>query len=160
MARNFIEINQKEMSEAIATFDKAREAFGDSWLKTTQARRARKHFVPDMKRGSHSARLMKMISVTQAKKWTGGGASVRVGVVKNDADLFPDFSAQALASVLEYGTEERFRKLSKAGIITGRVSTGRVKETSKLREAYEKNKEPFMDDVERSIDKKFEKELR
>jgi hypothetical protein len=62
--------------------------------------------------------------------------------------------------VLEYGTEERFRKLSKAGIITGRVSTGRVKETSKLREAYEKNKEPFMDDVERSIDKKFEKEMR
>lgn len=156
MARSFIEIKESDFQETVRFFNEAAEAFGDRWLKDTQARRARKHFVPKMKSNVHSARLMDMISVTTARKFTRGPRSVRVGVVKNDASLFPKFSAQALASVLEYGTDERFRQ---TGIFSAE-STGSVSPHPALRPAWDENVGPFMEDVERSIEKKFDKETR
>lgn len=156
MARNFVQIRESDFQETVRFFNEAAEAFGDRWLKDTQARRARKHFVPAMKNNVHSARLMQMISVTTARKHTRGPRSIRVGVVKNDANLFPKFSAQALASVLEYGTDERFRQ---TGIFSAE-STGAVSAHPALRPAYDSNVEPFMKDVERSIEKKFDKETR
>lgn len=155
---NAVEINDKEFKEAVKSFDDlAKQVSDDKWVRTTQARKARKHFVPAMRRGSHSAKLVPMISVTQAKRFRGGPRSVRVGVVKNDASKFPKFSAQALASVIEYGTKERFRELVTAGIITGRQSTGEMPEIPFLRPAFDGNVGAFMNDVESTILDKLEK---
>lgn len=153
-----VEINDREFREAIQSFDDlARQVGDDKWIRTTQARKARKHFVPPMRRNSHSARLVDMINVTQAKKYRGGPRSVRVGVVKNDVSKFPKFSAQALASVIEYGTKERFRELVTAGVITGRQSTGEMPSIPFLRPAFDNNQKQFMDDVESTILDKLEK---
>lgn len=129
------------------------------YLKNRQAYYARKHFVPAMKRNSHSARLSKgnIISVTQAKKFTSR-LGVRVGVINNDPDEFPDFSAQALAAVIEYGTAERYRELKRAGFVTGRQSTGEMPAAPFLRPAWDANVSQFMKDVEGAIIKKVEKE--
>lgn len=153
-AASFVQIDEQEFQETVAFFDEAAEAFGDRWLKNTQARRARKHFVPAMQQKSHSARLVDMISVTTAKKYTAGPRSIRVGVVKNDTEKFPKFSAQALASVLEYGTDERFQQ---TGVFSAK-STGSLSPTPALRPAWDENVDGFMQDVERSIEKKFDKE--
>lgn len=153
---NIIYISERDFQDTIEFFDKAADAFGDRWLKNTQARRARKHFVPAMQQKVHSARLMEMISVTTARKYTKGPRSIRVGVVKNDTSLFPKFSAQALASVLEYGTEERFIK---TGVFSAK-STGSMPSSPALRPGFDENVDPFMHDVERSIEKKFDKETR
>lgn len=154
---NAIEINEREFKEAIKSFDDmAKQVGDDKWVRTTQARHARKHFVPAMKRASKSDDIADMISVTQAKKFRGGPRSVRVGVIKNDASKFPAFSAQALASVIEYGTNERFRELKFAGIITGRQSTGEMPSAPFLRPAYDNNVGAFMADVEQAFLKKIE----
>lgn len=158
-AANTITINQAEFQSAIDSFDDAADVFGGRWLKNTQARKARKHFVPDMRRGSPSDRIREMITVTTAKKYTRGPRSIRVGVVKNDPDMFPDFSAQALASVLEHGTVERYRQVRRAGFVVGRVSTGKVKPQPFLRPAFDQNKAKFMADMEDAIQKKIEKEF-
>lgn len=154
---NTVEINDREFKKAIQSFDDlAKQVNDDKWVRTTQARKARKHFVPTMRRNSHSTRLADMVNVTQAKKYRGGPRSVRVGVVKNDVAKFPTFSAQGLAAVIEYGTDERFRELKKLGIVTGRQSTGEMPSKPILRPAYDNNVDAFMDDVEDTILKKLE----
>lgn len=157
--QSFIELerNEQEFVDALEVFDQMHDAVDSKYIKTVQARKARKHFVPAMQRGSHSVRLEDMISVTQAKKYTSK-YSVRVGVVKNDVDKFPDFSAQALASVIEYGTGERYRQLKAAGLVTGRVSTGAMPAAPFLRPGWDNNVKAFMDDVESSLEDKVMRE--
>jgi len=99
-----------------------------------------------------------MISRTVAKKRVGPTPGVLVGVIKNDTDIFPKFSAQALASVLEHGTPERFRKTRSIGLITGKVSTGKVNPMPFLRPAYDLNIRGVITKTEESITKKVMKE--
>lgn len=148
--RNYIEVNKAEFDAAINEFDKMIKAIDESEAKKIQRRYAKKHFVGPMKTDSHSARLMDMISVTTAKRYTPPWG-VRVGVVKNDKDKFPKFSAQGLAAVIEYGTAERYRSLRRAGIITGRVSTGAMPAAPWLRKNWDMNVRAFMNDVQQAI---------
>lgn len=165
---NAVSINEKEFREAIDSFDEMRESIDDSrWMKSMLRRRSNKHFIGEMKRNSPSGqvgsehdqdRLAKMIGVTTARKWAPNWG-VRIGVVKNDPNLFPDVSAQGLASMLEHGTKERYRRLVSAGIVTGRVSLGRIDDSHAwLRAAYDRNVDGFMRDVEKSLTKKVMKE--
>lgn len=159
MAQPMVDIDTQleGLNDALRDLEKMHDSITPKYLKTVQARKARKHFVPAMKRNSHSARLVDMISVTQAKKYTSR-LGVRVGVVKNDPDKFPKFSAQALASVIEYGTAERYRQLKSLGLVTGRQSTGAMPAAPFLRPAWDSNVKAFMDDVEDAIIKKVQKE--
>lgn len=152
-----IDTQLEGLNDALRDLEKMHDSIDAKYLKTVQARKARKHFVPAMQRRSHSARLVDMISVTQAKKYTSR-LGVRVGVVKNDKDRFPKFSAQALAAVIEYGTAERYRQLKTLGIVTGRASTGSMPAAPFLRPAWDANVKQFMDDVKDAIIKKVQKE--
>ena len=153
--RNFIDLNETEFADALKSFERMSDSIDGRYLKNTQARIARKRMVPDMRRGSKSTRIEKMISVTTAKR-RAGPLGIKVGVVKNDPDLFPTFSAPALASVIEYGTAERYRQLQALGLITGRVSTGSMPAAPFLRPAWDKNVLSLMDDVERLVLKRIE----
>src|SRR5699024_3555909 len=92
------------------------------YLKNTQRRKA-KPMLQDMKANSHSTSLVPMHGITTAKR-RAGDLGIKIGVIKNDPTQFPNLSAQALASVIEYGTAERYRTLKAAGFVTGRASTG------------------------------------
>lgn len=153
-----VQINQKELSEALQSLDNMIEAIDDSkFVKSLFRRQAKTHFVGDMKRNSPSVRLAKMVDVTTSKKLTGSFGA-RVGVVRNDVSLFPKISAQGLASILEHGTVERFRNSKRAGIVTGRVSLGKVESEPWLRPSWDSNVEGFIRDTEDSIVRKIEKQ--
>lgn len=151
---NVIEINEAEFQSAIKSFDKMIHSMNEKEVRKIQKASAKVYFIEEMKRNSHSVRLERMISVTVAKKNHVPPYGVRIGVVKNDNALFPDFSAQALASVIEYGTAERYRQLKAAGFVTGRVSTGKMPVAPFLRPAWDANVLAFMQDVERAIQQK------
>lgn len=149
-----VSVEEKEFAEALQVFEKMEESITPRWLKNTQRRAAMKEMVPAMRRNSLSTRLEDFISVTTAKK-RAGDLGIKVGVVKNDVDTFPDFSAQALASVIEYGTAERHRELKAAGIlVTGRQSTGVMPAAPFLRPAWDAHVKSFMDDVQDAIERK------
>lgn len=152
---NFIDLNETEFAKALKSFERMSDSIDGRYLKNTQARIARKKMVPDMRQGSKSTRIEKMISVTTAKR-RAGPLGIKVGVVKNDPNMFPTFSAQALSSVIEYGTAERYRELKALGFITGRVSTGEMPAAPFLRPAWDKNVLGLMDDVERLVLKRIE----
>lgn len=126
------------------------------WMKSTLRRRS-KPIVQAMRRNASgyvgSSRIAEMVGVTTAKRRAGDWGA-KVGVVKNDPDKFQDFTAQALASVIEYGTDERFRKLKAGAFITGRQSTGRMPAMPFLRPAWDQNVNAFMNGVEDSIERK------
>lgn len=155
MPGNAIEfnLNQREFNQAIKELVEKKKAVDSKFIKSAYRRNLR-GMVNQMKQDSHSARLVPMISITTAKR-RAGPLGARVGVTKNDASKFPDFSAQALASVLEYGTEERFRNLRGLGLITGRQSTGRITPKPFLRPAFDAHVRPFMDGVTQAINKKL-----
>lgn len=157
MARKNQHGNVVGLGEAIQALNEMSKLVkDDKWVQSVQYRRANKHFIPAMKRNSKSKRLPKMIGITRAKKYVKSPRGIRMGVIKNDADLFPKFTAQATASVIEYGTDERFRELSKFGITTGRQSTGEMPSAPFLRPAYDNNVGAFMADVEQTFLKKIE----
>lgn len=150
-----VSVQEKEFVEALKSFERMEEAITPRWLKNTQRRYAGP-MVNDMKRNSKSARLEPMIGVTTAKK-RAGDLGIKVGVVKNDVDAFPEFSAQAMASVIEYGTAERYRQLKAAGFVTGRVSTGRMPAAPWLRPAWDRHVSTMMDKTEQAILRKIDK---
>ena len=152
-----IDIELEGLKKSLQDLERMDKAITPRYLKTVEKRKSDKHFVPEMKAQSHSVRIQEMISTTTAKKFTSR-LGVRVGVVKNDKTLFPKFSAQALASVIEYGTAERFRQIKKAGFVVERVSTGKMPASPWLRKAWDNNVEAFMNDVEKAIKRKVEKE--
>lgn len=154
---NYIEIDDKQWMEALKSFENMSDSIDSKYLKSTQARVARKRMIPDMRRGSKSRRLMKLIDVTTSKK-RAGEFGIKVGVVKNGSKSeFPKFSAPALASVIEYGTAERYRNLKSIGLITGRQSTGSMPMAPFLRPSWDANVRGLMDDVERLVLARIEK---
>lgn len=157
---NFIDISleDREFQAMLRSVEKMHDSITPQWMKTTQ-RRKLQPMVQDMKVRSKSSRIAEMISVTTAKK-RAGEFGAKVGVVKNDTSLFPKFSAQALASVIEYGTDERFRTLKAGVLVTGRQSTGSVKPYPFLRPAWDANKESFMKATEEAILNKVERDGR
>lgn len=154
MAANAIEfkMNQREFRESLKEIQRMENSITPKWMKSTLRRRS-KPIAEAMKRNSKSTRIAKMVGVTTARRRTGEWGA-KVGVVKNDVTLFPKFSAQALASVTEYGTGERYRKLKKGVVVTGRQSTGSMPADPFLRPAWDQQVGPFMNGVVDSIDRK------
>jgi hypothetical protein len=138
------------------------DAVDEDWLKQTIRRKARP-IVNEMKQRSYSARLLPTIGMTTRKKYTGGGGAVRIGVVKNDADVFENISSFGLAAILEYGTPERFRSAKVGGIVTGKISTGKIevgrgkKIKPFLRPAWDNNRTKLIKEVEKTINWKIER---
>lgn len=148
-----IRVNEAEFRQGLDLLKKASKSLNKKWTLSLLRRKARP-IVNDMKTSSPSNRIAKMISITTSKKYTKG-AGIRLGVVHNNKAMFPKFSAQALASVLEYGTVERFRRLKKLGIITGRISTGRVTSAPYLRPAWHGGRERMISETVKEIKKKI-----
>lgn len=138
--------------EAELYLKRASESLGSKFLKTT-LRRNSAAIVAAMKSGSPSVKLMSVIGATTSQRLAGAG--VRLGVIKNNPSLFPDFSAQATASVIEYGTAERYRQLKSGGLITGRVSTGRISPKPFLRPAWVSGKGIMISKTVSAIKKKI-----
>lgn len=155
---NAVWIDQQEFNQALKSFADMRNALEPRYMKNVQARVARRTIIPAMKARSKSARLDKMISVTTAKR-RSGDLGIKVGVVKNDTSLFPKFSAPALASVIEYGTAERYRTLKRFGLVTGQQSTGEMPEAPFLRPGWDSTVSQFMREVEDALEKKVMKEV-
>ena len=157
MARDsFIDVSTKGFEDALRSLEQMSESITPRYMKNTQRRKAQP-IVQDMRRRSHSRTLMPMIGTTTSKK-RAGELGIRIGVVKNDPNDFDDISAPALASIIEYGTKERFRQLSAAGITTGRASTGSMPSYPFLRPAWDAGVMQFMADVEELITKRVQKE--
>lgn len=148
---NVIEVDKAEFDAAIRYIESMRKSLDEKWLKATM-RRNSNPIVEDMRQRSHSVRLMDMIGITTAKRRAGNG--VRIGVIKNDPQKFPKFSAQGLAAVLEYGTQERFRKLKALGLITGRQSTGSITAKPFLRPAWRMGINGMINKTVKAIEKK------
>ena len=132
----------------MSSIQKMQKSLDEKWVKQTHARNMRP-IAQAMKANSKSARISRMIGVTTAKSKTPDYGA-RVGVIKNDPALFPDFSAPALASVIEYGTDERFRGTGGA-IVTGAVPTGRIKPSPFLRPAWDHHAGRMMKNIEEAI---------
>lgn len=131
------------------------KALDEKWVKQTHARNMRP-IAQAMKANSKSSRIARMIGVTTAKSKTPDYGA-RVGVIKNDSALFPDFSAPALASVIEYGTDERFRGTG-GSVVTGAVPTGRVKPSPFLRPAWDHHARRMIKNIEEAIIQKVNRE--
>lgn len=153
-----IQVNRQEMAEFKREMKRMEKALDRKKINSIQRRNARP-IEQDMANNAPSTRIAKMVAITtrQTKRPRAPRVGVRIGVINNDPALFPDFTAPALASVLEYGTEERFRTLESGGFITGRVSTGRMPDTHKwLRKAWDRNVKQFVNKTERSYIKAVE----
>lgn len=116
-------------------------------LKTTESR---------MKSTAPIQKFVPVIAMTTAKRRGVPPGGVRIGVVKNDTTAFPNFSAPALASVFEYGTPERFRRLKTLGIVTGRASTGRFTAKPWLRKAMDDTYPIYHKEFLASVDKEVD----
>lgn len=151
---NAIKVDQTEMRAFKREIERLESALNRKKINSIQRRNARP-MLNDMKAGSKSARIAKMTAITtrQSKRPTAPKVGIRIGVINNDPSMFPDFSAPALASVLENGTPERFRTLKSAGIITGRQSTGSVTAEPWLRSAWDRNEQAFISKTLKSYEK-------
>lgn len=153
---NVIEV--EGMDEALREFERLKKSMEREEINKIQRRHARP-MLSDMKSNSPSNRIASMTAITtrQRKRPRAPRIGIRIGVINNDASLFPDFSAPALASVLEHGTAERFRKAAVSfGIVIGTQSTGSVTASPWLRPAWDTNKERFIAKTIRSMEKKVQ----
>lgn len=150
-----IELDEDDFQEALDDIQQMYDNIDEKWLKQTLRRKV-KPIERSAKINSHSKSLMKVIGTSMSKKNVGDNISARVGVVKNDPNLFPDINAYALASILEYGTVERFREVTnKYGAVVDTQSTGRVSgSNSWLRASYDKNIDKVIRDFESTIEKR------
>lgn len=148
---NVITINEREYRDAWKYFDEVKKSLDPKFLKKT-LRKNSHPIVIAMQAKSPSKNMVKMIGATTAKR-RAGMAGVRIGVIKNNAALFPTFSAPALAAMFEYGTRERFRKLKWMGLVTRLVSTGRMTSVPFLRPAWDGLKARMIDNTIRDIKK-------
>lgn len=152
--RNAIQVDASEMGEFKAEMRRMEKALDRDTVNSIQRRNARP-MLQDMRSSSPSTRIAKMTAITtrQSKRPRAPRIGIRIGVINNDPGLFPDFSAPALASVLEHGTGERFRTLKRGGIITGRQSTGSVKASPWLRRAWDRNAQQFISKTIKSYER-------
>lgn len=149
-----LQINEKEFIEAVELAERMHNAITPKWIKSTMRRNLRP-MVSAMKSASKSTRIAKMIGVTTAVK-RAGPMGAKVGITRNNAELFPDIRAQALASIIEYGvSKERFRQLTAGAVVTGRQSTGTMPAAPFLRPSWDAHVGAFMAATEDSIDKKI-----
>jgi hypothetical protein len=152
-----VQIEEAEFAASLAAVERMHEAVTPRWIKSTQ-RRNLKPMVAAMKANSKSTRIARMIGVTTARR-RAGELGAKVGVVKNDATLFPKISAPALGSIIEYGvSEERFRTLRAGVFVTGRQSTGTMPAAPFLRPAWDAHVRSFMESTEQAIADKIERE--
>ena len=153
-----VTIDQKEFNESIKALKDMEESIDSRWIKNTLRRKA-KPIKTRMQATAHSSSFVPLTGITTAKKRSGEG--IKVGIIKNDPSEFPTLSAPALASVLEYGTPERFRQVTNSsGIITGRASTGSVTPVPWIRKAYDSEIRGVIKDFEKSTVKRVEKNAR
>lgn len=151
-------VKEREFSRALKQLVKDKNAIDRKFINSALTRNARP-ILNDMKSNSKSDRIARMTAITtrQSKRPKAPKIGVRVGVINNDTSLFPTFTAPALASVIEYGTAERFRKL-KAGIfVTGRQSTGEMPSAPFIRPAWDNNINSLISKTEQSILRKLDK---
>lgn len=151
-----VEMSEREWKAALSEIQRKSKAVNSPWMKSTHRRNLRP-IANAMRMNSKSARISKMVGITTAVRRTGDFGA-KVGVVKNDPSDFPTFSAPALASVIEYGTEERFRGRRSGGFVTGAISTGEIQPAPFLRPAWDTNVRGFMDTTEKDILDKIETE--
>jgi HK97 gp10 family phage protein len=134
------------MAEVRKTLDRVLKAnSGAAYNKIL--RKASKPMLDEMVTNAPAAdndNVQRNVGITTSRKYTHG-TGVRIGVVKNKTMNLPNFSAQALASALEYGTVERVRSTGGA--------TGAVRPRPWLRPAYEKNIGSMISQVEAEVDK-------
>lgn len=150
-----MELDRREFQRTVNSVNRMKKSVNSPWFKGTSAKYMRP-IAQAMKANSKSSRIARMIGVTTAKSKTPDYGA-RVGVIKNDPSQFPDFSAPALASVIEYGTDERFRGTGGA-IVTGAVPTGRVKPSPFLRPAWDHHAGRMMKNIEEAIIQKVTRE--
>lgn len=145
MASNAIEITKAEFRKFNKEIDRISKSLDRDTVNSIQRRNATPMLM-DMKAGAKSERIAEMTAITtrQSKRPRAPKVGIRIGVINNDPGLFPTFSAPALASILENGTDERFRKLKKAGFIIGRQSTGSVNAGPWLRPAWDRHVQNFI----------------
>lgn len=154
----YITIDKVGFTEAVRMFKNMHESLDERWMKNTQARRLRP-IANEMKRETRSRRLMRVIGVTTSRK-KAPRMGAKVGVIKNNVSLFPKFSSYATASVIERGTDERFRHTRAGSFITGRISTGKMPADPFIFKTWNRNKRQFFRDMADSIERKIEKEAR
>ena len=154
MGRNFIEINERELSAALADLRNKATELDEKRARQIQHKNLRPMRMA-MVAGSKSARIGRMIGVTAAKKYAPP-FGVRIGVVKNKVSEFPVINAQGLAAIIEYGTDERFAKVRTGGVVTGGISRGSMPAEPWLRRAYDANVRGFVRDTERDYIKEIE----
>jgi len=153
MPRSNITIDRREM----AAFRKEIKRMMESLDHKTMAKiheRNLQGMVIDMQVNAPSDRFVPVIDVdTKPKRRPHVPVrGARIGVVKNRARLFPTLSAPALASVLEYGTRERFR-----GGVLSLASTGKVTQRkSWLRRAWDRRVGMYMTGAQRDIIREVE----
>ena len=150
------EISEKDVQAVLQTLQDMSEAVDPKDLKGI-IRRNSKPIERAMKVSSPSTRLKGVIGITSSKKKTGGEGRVKVGIIKNDPTIFKKISSFGLASILEHGTPERFRGLSKGILVVGRASTGKVEPDPFLRPSYDANIRGVIQKTEESVIKKVQK---
>lgn len=152
-----IDVHEVGLKEAKAEMHRMAESLERKKINSIERRNA-KPMLTAMKQGSPSPRIADMTAITtrQSKRPTAPPIGIRIGVINNDAGKFPDFTAPALASVLEHGTQERFRRAATSfGITIGVASTGSVSPSPWLRPAWDSNVKQF---VAKTI-KSFERQV-
>jgi hypothetical protein len=142
-ANAMIRIDEREFRDASRYLRLVSKSLDKKWFNKTLKSKAAP-IIEEMKVNSPSKRLAKMTGSTTSKKRSGG---IRLGVIKNDPELFPKFSAQATAAVNEYGTVERSRKM--------RGSTGQITPKPYLRPAWMRGRNTMINNVVNEIKKRI-----
>ena len=152
-----VNVNDQEFKRLTDTIKKMERSLDITWMKRTHARNLRP-IRSAMIANSKSSRIAAMIGITTALKKTPPYGA-KVGVINNSKALFPKFSAPATASVIEYGTDERFRVSKKfAGVAVGAASTGKMKPAPFLRPAWDMGAPEYIRKTEKDIVDKVQKD--
>ena len=151
-----VNVNDQEFRRLTNTIKKMERSLDITWMKRTHKKNLESTRIA-MISNAPSSRIANMIGITTAiRKTPPYGA--KVGVIHNDKTQFPTFSAPALASVIEYGTDERFRGVKAVGVVVGAHSTGRITPKPFLRPAWDANVRQYIRNTERDIVQKVNKE--
>lgn len=149
-----IKMDETEWKRHLSSIQRQRKSVNPPWFKS-MTRRNLQPIATAMRANSKSSRIAEMVGITTSKRRAGEWGAI-VGVIRNDPSKFPTFSAPALASVIEFGTDERFRGKRTGIFITGRIPTGRVRPQPFLRPAWNTHVGRYMKNTEEDMLKKIE----